>query len=331
MTAPATTVANGTRRRLGPAAEPYVLVIIFVVVFAFFSINSTTADLFTTHANLSSVLANQSVQAILALGSLALVCRNFDLSVGAIASLSQIAIAAAMSRFHLPLAVALVVGVVIGTFVGLLNGLVVTRFRVNALIATLGMATFVGGVIQAYTEGQTISSGISKQFIQFGSGELLGVPDVMYVLAVVAVTVWYLLTQVPFGRHLHFIGSNPSSARLVGVEVDRLVRRSFVVSAFFASVGGALLVARNGTGDPRSGTNYMLQALAAAALGATAIRPGRYNVVGTLVAILLLGFGVNGLTLWGVPYWINDVFFGASLVIAVAISSSLGRHRAGAS
>ena len=318
------------RRRIGPALEPYVLVIIFVTMFSVFALSSKTSELFTTHANLTSVLANQSVLGVLALGSLApLVCRNFDLSVGAIASLSQIAIAAGMSRFDLPLGVALVVGIAIGTMVGVVNGIVVTRFRVNALIATLGMATFVGGLIQAYTEGQTISSGISRNLVKFGSEEHFGVPNVMYVLAIVALTVWYLLTQLPFGRHLHFIGSNPSSARLVGVEVDRLVRRSFVVSALFASIGGALLVARNGTGDPRSGSNYMLQALAAAALGATAIRPGRYNVGGTLVAILLLGFGVNGLTLWGVPYWINDVFFGASLVLAVAISSSLGRHRTG--
>lgn len=318
------------RRRIGPALEPYVLVIIFGAMFAVFAFSSTTSDLFTTHANLSSVLANQSVLGVLALGSLApLVCRNFDLSVGAIASLSQIAIAAGMSRFDLPLGVALVVGIAIGTCVGVVNGIVVTRFRVNALIATLGMATFVGGLIQAYTEGQTISSGISRNLVKFGSEEHLGVPNVMYVLAIVALAVWYLLTQLPFGRHLHFIGSNPASARLVGVEVDRLVRRSFIVSALFASIGGALLVARNGTGDPRSGSNYMLQALAAAALGATAIRPGRYNVGGTLVAIMLLGFGVNGLTLWGVPYWINDVFFGASLVLAVAISSSLGRHRTG--
>ena len=326
-----TAVTVPSRRRLGPVLEPFVLVIIFVVMFAFFAFSSKTSDLFTSHANLSSVLGNQSVLGVLALGSLApLVCRNFDLSVGAIASLSQIAIAAAMSRFHLPLVVALVVGIAIGTTVGLVNGIVVTRFRVNALIATLGMATFVGGLIQAYTDGQTISSGISQRLIKFGSSEHLGIPSVMYVLALVALAVWYLLTQLPFGRHLHFIGSNPSSARLVGVEVDRLIRRSFVVSAFFASIGGALLVARNGTGDPRSGANYMLQALAAAALGATAIRPGRYNVGGTLVAIMLLGFGVNGLTLWGVPYWINEVFFGASLIIAVAISSSLGRHRAGA-
>ena len=325
-----TAIVNPVRRRIGPALEPYVLVIIFVTMFSVFALSSKTSELFTTHANLTSVLANQSVLGVLALGSLApLVCRNFDLSVGAIASLSQIAIAAGMSRFDLPLGVALVVGIAIGTMVGVVNGIVVTRFRVNALIATLGMATFVGGLIQAYTEGQTISSGISRNLVKFGSEEHFGVPNVMYVLAIVALTVWYLLTQLPFGRHLHFIGSNPSSARLVGVEVDRLVRRSFVVSALFASIGGALLVARNGTGDPRSGSNYMLQALAAAALGATAIRPGRYNVGGTLVAILLLGFGVNGLTLWGVPYWINDVFFGASLVLAVAISSSLGRHRTG--
>lgn len=311
--------------------EPYALAILFIAVFAFFSLEPRTSEIFLSHANLRSVISNQAVLGVLAIGSLApLVCRNFDLSVGAVASLSQIAIASAMARFHLPIALALLIGLGIGAGVGVINGLVVTRLRVNALIATLGIGTVLGGLIQAYTKGQTIVSGISPRLVRFGSGETLSVPNVVFVLAVVSVLVWYLLTQLPFGRYLSFIGSNPSSARLVGVDVDRIVRRSFITSSLFASIGGALLVARNGTGDPQAGTSYMLQALSAAALGATAIRPGRYNVPGTLLAIGLLGFGVNGLTLHGVPYWINDVFFGGSLVIAVAGSTLLGRKRGAA-
>ncbi len=141
-----------------------------------------------------------------------------------------------------------------------------------------------------------------------------------------------MLEHTPYGRYLYSIGSNREAARLVGLRVERLVLLAFVLSGTLAGVAGVLLVARNGSGSPQAATILnTLQALAAAYLGATAIKPGRFNVVGTMIAIFFLAFTVNGLSLAGVADWINDAFNGGALFLAVLVSTIIGRRRAGAS
>lgn len=155
-------------------------------------------------------------------------------------------------------------------------------------------------------------------------------PRTVYFLAFAALAVYYLLEHTPFGRYLHSIGSNARAARLVGLRVDRLVLAGFALSGTLAGLAGVLLLARNGTASPQVGTvGDTLQALSAAFLGATAIRPGRFNVVGTLVAVFFLAFSVTGLSLAGVANWINDVFNSAALFVAVLVSTIVGRTRAG--
>ena len=320
--------APGSRATWLHWLEKYALAGLFVATFVFFCVAPATSSNFFTTANIQSVLGNQAILGVLAVGSLApMICRNFDLSVGAIACVTQLAVAAAMSEYGLPAPVAVLIGLALGALIGYINGVIVTRFRVNAIITTLGVGAVLGGLAQAYSGGVTTVSGISPSLIDFGSTLLLGIPSVTIVLIVVAALSMYVFDHIPFGRNLNFVGSNPVAAKLVGLDVDRLVRSSFVISGLAAGLAGALLVARNGTADPQAGLGFTLPAVAAAALGATAIRPGRFNVLGTLLAVLYLGFGVAGLTLYGVPYWINDVFFGSALVIAVAASALLGNYR----
>ena len=230
----------------------------------------------------------------------------------------------------MPLVFAILVPVLIGMAIGLSNGNTVAKVGVNSLIVTLGVGTVIGGVVQWYTSGQSIITGISPTLIRMGSGDWLGLPRTVYILVVIAALVYYLLEHTPFGRYLHSIGSNREAARLVGLPVERLVLISFMLSGALAGFAGVLLVARNGSGSPLVGTVIdTLQALAAAYLGATAIKPGRFNVVGTIVAIYFLAFSVTGLTLAGVSNWINDVFNGAALFIAVLVSTVIGRRRTG--
>ncbi len=140
----------------------------------------------------------------------------------------------------------------------------------------------------------------SSDLVDLGSGDWFGIPRTVYFLAVVALVVYYLLEHTPYGRYLQSIGSNADAARLVGLRVDVLVLLAFVISATLAGFAGVLLVARNGGASPQLGTVAdTLQALAAAYLGATAIKPGRFNVLGTLVAIFFLAFTVTGLSLAG--------------------------------
>jgi ribose transport system permease protein len=314
--------ARSRRRRGGTQnLEAWSLPILLVILVAFFSFDGATADLFRSSSNIQTVLGNQSALGVLALSSIVpLICRQFDISIGSNAALCQVAMAAAMSRFGIPLVPALVIAVMLGTLVGTVNGLLVTRFRVNALITTLGMSSVLAGIIEAYTRGQSIVAGISNTWVGLGRGTWIGVPRTTYVLAGVAIALGYVLTNLPIGRRLHLIGSSPRSAKLVGIPVDRSVVWAF-------SAAGFLLVAVNGNASPQAGSDLTLEALSAAFLGATAIRPGRYNIIGTLIGILFLGFGIDGLTLAGVADWIGDVFNGGALVLAVAVSAMFGRMR----
>jgi ribose transport system permease protein len=309
--------------------ERYALVVAFVAVMVFFSVWSETSDTFTTAANIRNVLGNQAVVGILSLGVMfPLVCGEFDFSVGPAAGLAQVLTAGFMARLGVPLVVAVLVGLGVGAFIGVVNGVTVGRIGVNSLIVTLGIAAVLSGIVTWYTNSQSIITGISSDLVDLGSGEWLGIPKTFYVLIVVAMLVYYALEQTPFGRYLYAIGSNARAARLVGIRIERLVMLAFVLSGTLAGLAGVLLVARNGGASPQVGTvNDSLQALAAAFLGATAIRPGRFNVLGTLIAVFLLAFTVNGLSLAGVASWINDVFDGAALFVAVLVSTLVGRRR----
>ena len=319
------------RQRLLGFVERYALVGVFFLMMAFFTLWSKTSKHFLTTNNVKFVVGDKAVVGILAMAIIIpLVCGEFDFSVGSVAGISQILCAGFMARLGAPLVVAVGVGVGVGIVVGLSNGNTVARIGVNSLIVTLGVSSVLLGIINWYTKGQSIINGISKDLTKVGSGDWFGVPRTVYFLAVVAALVYYLLEHTPYGRYLHSIGSNREAARLVGLPVERLVLIAFVLSGALAGVAGVLLVARNGGGNPQVGNvGDTLQALSAAFLGATAIKPGRFNVIGTIVAIFFLAFTVTGLSLAGVAAWINDVFNGAALFVAVLISTVIGRKRVG--
>jgi len=289
-------------------------------------------ETFATAANAQVILGSQASLAIVALGALIpLVAGHFDLSVGAIAGLSSVVAAAAMARFHQSLPTAIAVALAVALLCGLLNGFVVTRLRVNSFIATVGSATVIGGLVQAYTHGLSISSDISPSLTSLGSAHLLGLPRSVTAAALATLAVWYLLAHTPFGRHLQALGSNARAARLVGIRADASVWLAFAASGVLGGAAGVVSLGVLGNANPQvGGVDYMLPALAAVFLGATVIEPGRYNAFGTILGLVFVAVGVSGLTLLGVDSWVQSVFNGVALVIAVAASSALLRHRRGA-
>lgn len=319
------------RDRILGFIERYALVIVFGLTLVFFSVWSKTSSTFLSSASIKNVLGDQAIYGILALALiLPLSCGEFDFSVGNMAGLSQVLCAWFMANQGWPPVLAVIVAIAVGAFVGLSNGNTVARIGVNSLIVTLGVSAVLLGIVEKVTNGQSIINKISPGLIQLGTGNWFGIPRTVYLLAVVALVVYYLLEHTPFGRYLHSIGSNRDAARLVGLRVERYVLLAFVLSGTLAGVAGVLLVARNGTANPQVGTIAdTLVALSAAYLGSTAIKPGRFNVVGTLVAIYFLQFTETGLSLAGVASWVNDVFNGAALFVAVLISTVIGRKRAG--
>jgi ribose transport system permease protein len=308
--------------------EAYALVLCIGAFIIVFSVLPATSATFPTVANFQAIAGNQAVIAIIALAALVpLITNQFDLSVGANAGLTSVYAASLMAHGTAPVLAGLV-GIAIGGVIGLINGLIVTRGGVNAVIVTLGTATVIGGVISMKTNGAAIVS-VPNSVIDFGTGNTLGVPRPDLVLAGVALLVFYMLEHTPLGRYLYALGSNETAARLVGLPTRLTATSSFVLAGLLAGGAGVLEVARSGGADPTVSTNFTLEALTAAFLSAAAIRPGRFNVGGVIVAVAFLAVLNGGLNLAGAQPYVDDFVNGTALVVGVGLAAYLGRRRRG--
>lgn len=324
-------VASSAERRT-PAfvrfLENYALLLLTIVVIAFFSFYPASSAAFPTINNFNVVLGSQAVVALVAIAALfPLISGYFDFSLGASAGMAQVLCAGFMAKSGWPTWLAILVPVLLAGLVGVVNGLLVTRLHMSPFVTTLGMAMLLAGITLWYTSGQTIISGIDPALPQFGSTRLLGLPVVVYLVLVIALIAWYVFTHTPYGRSLYAVGSNAASARLVGVQVDRNVSWSFVVAGLIAGVAGVLQLSRLGSATAGTGNNLLFPALAAVFLGATAITPGFFNVIGTLIGAVLVSVSVSGLTLSGASGWASNVFNGVALLAAVGMSTYLGRRK----
>ena len=308
-------------------AERYALVVLVLALFALFALLPASGEAFTSTRNLRALIANQGVPLLIAVAAVfPLAAGYFDFSVGAVAASSSVVTAAALSHFAVPLPLAVLLGVLFGTVVGTILGLLIAYAGVNPFISTLGVATLLGGVIFAYTGGLRISAGIPTELTDIGSRDWLGVPRVIVVAGGVALVAWWLLTQTVFGRRLYAVGSNARATQLIGVDVRRTQLLAFVASGTIAGIGGVLLLARNGGATSDNGMMMLFPALTAVLLSTIVIELGRPSVPGVVVAILFIAVTVSGLTLVGTPPWVNQVFNGAALLIAVAFAR-LARRR----
>jgi ribose transport system permease protein len=335
MNQPASSATTIRSRTIGLGAdilERGGLIVLLAAMVVFFALDGTSGEAFRSSANVTNILGNQSVTGIVALAMVVpLVCGYFDLSVAAIAGMANVTAASVMGTHHQSIALAILAAFAVALIAGCVNGYLVAGLRLNGLVVTLGTYILIGGLLEYYTKGQTITEGIPVSFSSWGSHNWLGIPRPFWLLLGVAVIVWYVMMHTPFGRQIESIGSNEESARLVGIRVGRTVFLSFIASALLAAAAGVLLTSRAGNGDPTAGSGYLFPALAAVFLGATAIRPGRYNVWGTVFGVFLLAVGVNGFTLLGAEVSVSPIFNGTALVVAAAVSTVMGRRRSGES
>jgi len=285
-------------------------------------------NLFLTAINARIVAGAEAITAIVALGLIVPVAAGaFDLSIGGTVGLSVCVVMWFQSEGK-----SWVLGVfaclLIGLLVGALNSFVVVKLRVDSFIATLGMSSILIAATYWVTGGSQIVNGVSPSFLLLGQKLILGLPLPVYYMVVIAVVLWWLLEYTPVGRYLYAVGGNPQAARLAGVRVDRVTTGAFMLSGLVAAFAGVVLAAQLGQASPDVGSSYLLPAFSAVFLGATQIRPGRVNVLGTLIAIFLLATGVKGLQLVGTPSYVKDLFNGLALIIAVALAARTARRRA---
>ena len=285
------------------------------------------SDTFLTTANLSTMLSSQAGLLVLALAIIVpLTAGDYDLSLAATAELTAMVIAVLNVQHHWPIAAAVAFAVGIAVLVGFINGAVVILFRVESMIVTLGMATLLSGVV-LWISGSATIGGISEGLVNVVVGsQLLGVPINFYYGIVLCVLLWYVMEYTPVGRRLLIVGRGRDVARLSGIRVSRIRWGALIAASAMASLAGIMSAGTSGAADPSSVTTLLLPAFAAAFLGATTISPGRFTAWGCLVAVYFLVTGITGLQLLGAETYVQNLFYGAALIVAVALSQ-LSRRR----
>jgi len=298
---------------------------VLVALIAIFSI--WVPDTFLTTTTLKTLLAQQAITAIVAIGLvLPLAAGVFDLSIGLVLGLGAIVVAWMLGVHDHGVVVSIAFTLLAGVLVGVLNGLLVTKVRIDSFIATLGMSACLTAVI-AWISGEQLIIDLPDGFTAISSTEVAGIVLPVFYLFALAVLLWFVLEHTPAGRRIYATGGGVDAARLAGVRTSRVIFGCFVASAVIASLAGVLQTASIGTGDPHVGPSYLLPAFAAAFLGSTQIKPGRFNVWGTILAVYVLATGVKGLQLAGAPFWIPDLFNGVALLLAVGLAGLPRRSR----
>jgi ribose transport system permease protein len=306
--------------RLARAAEGVVLPVLLVVVFAFFALLPATGHVFLTSGNLRGILVNQAVIVLAAIAVVPSIAAGlYDLSVGANIGAASIA-AEGAARAGAPMAEIVGVAIATGVLIGAVNGSLIAYLKINSLIATLGTSTIIAALVSWYSAGSTINAPLPHTLVNLVNGDWAGVPRTVIVVLIVAAAVYFLMDHTPRGRAFQALGSNAAAARLVGLDVRRLTLWSLTLTGFVAGIAALLITAQNGGASPQTGPGFTLVALSAVFLGSTAIQPGRFNVVGTIVAVLFVAVIVNGLTLAGAAAWVSPLFNGLALLVAVALS-----------
>ncbi|MFF6780543.1 ABC transporter permease [Streptomyces sp. NPDC012510] len=302
------------------------LTALLVVVFSF-----ALPRTFPTSDTVDSILSTQSIPAVLALAAMVpIVTGAFDLSIGYGLGLAHVMVLYLIveAGWSWPLAcLAVVVG---GLVVGVLNGVVVEFGRIDSFIATLGTGSMMYAVTGWITDGGRIvpgAGGLPAAFTDLYTSTFLGLPVPAFYVLVLAVALWLVLERLPIGRYLYVVGSNPRAADLVGIPVRKYTVCAFAASGLIVGCAGVLLAAQQQIGNPSVGLDYLLPAFVGALLGSTAIRPGRPNAMGTLVAVAVLAVGLTGIAQLGADFWTVPLFHGGTLLLAVGLAGYTARRR----
>jgi ribose transport system permease protein len=303
--------------RLASELSLAALLVVLLVVFS-----ALRPDSFFTVANYKGIGVNQIVVVFAAIGLLApLIVGELDLSIGYVIGLSQAMVIGLMSHQGVSVPAAIAVTLVACILVGLVNGILVVRLGINSLITTLAIGSILYGVVLWYTGGEVIFENVPQSFQAIANDEFLSLPLAIWYGLALLVVFELLLGFKPTGRRMYVIGGNRRSAQLVGIRVHVIIVGAFAAAAVVSGMGGIIIASRLGSAQPELGPQFLLPAYAAAFLGATIIRPGRFNPLGTVIAVYLVAVIVAGLQNLGVPSWAEYMVDGAALVVGVALAN----------
>lgn len=325
----ATETPTPSERRFKPPAwnnlaARFGIVVIWALMIVFFSIWDSPN--FFRASTFQTIFGSQAILLILALAlMIPLIVGEFDLSIVGTMSVALSLTGYLNVLHHWSIAAAVVVALLAGVVIGLINAFFVIIVGVDSIVVTLGAGTLWTGV--GYAIYSTTIPNISLGLVNFATNKIFGLPYVFYYALLLMLVMWYVIAYTPLGRYLYFVGANRNVSLLSGIPVDRIRAGSLILSGLLSGAAGILLAGTLGSSSPSVSDSYLLPAFAAVFLGTTTINPGRFNPIGTFVAVYFLITGITGLELHGLTGWIEDVFYGGSLVIAVALSHLAARRR----
>lgn len=273
---------------------------------------------FRIGSNFLSLLRQSSINGLIAFGMTCVILTDaIDLSVGSVLALSTV-LCAGMISAGVPAGAAMLLALLIGTALGAVSGLLVTKGRLQAFIATLITMTVYRGATMIFTGGKPISNlGDSFVLKLVGRGNLFRIPIPVILLVLIFIGFYFLLNKTTFGRAVYATGSNAKCAKLAGININRTKIIVYAISGFMSALAGLILLSRLGSAQPTLGSGYELDAIAAVALGGTSMSGGRGKIYGTLIGVLIIAVLNNGLNILGVSSYYQDVIKGLVILIAV--------------
>lgn len=310
----------------GHIMSTYNLPIILIVVFVIFSI--LLPNSFPTIFNIKSLLNYQSVVILLALAVMVpIAAGHFDLSVGYNVGLLHILTIGFITKEGLPWPIAIICVLAIGCLIGLVNGLLVTRVGIDSFIATLGVGNILYGIAFWYSSGKQVIGTLPEGFLKINSS--IGIfPTTFLITIVLALLIYIVMEYLPIGRFFYFLGANEDAANLTGISSKKYLVLAFMSTGFLTAIAAILLASIFRVGQVSVGPDYLMNSFAGALMGSVAFKAGKVNVGGTISAVLLMAIVVAGLQQMGAAYFVEPLFNGAMLVLAVSLAEITERRNA---
>jgi ribose transport system permease protein len=323
-------MAGMTRvQRLIRLAPVYGLVILTVFLIILFSV--LLPDTFPTVLNLRAILSDKSIIAMLSLAAMIpMVAGRIDLTVGYGIVLWHILAISLQVNYGVPWPLAVLIVIALGAITGVLNGILVEVAKIDAFIATLGTGTVLYAIALWHSGGRQVVGELDPNFYLLSGQWVLGLPITGFYVLAISLVMWVALEFTPVGRYLYAIGANQKAAELNGIPTRKFVVGAFVASGTLAALAGVLLASKLRIGQASVGLEFLLPALVGAFLGSTTIKPGRVNVWGTVIGVTILAVGISGIQQFGGSFWVEPLFNGATLLIAIGIAGYAQRKKGAA-
>ncbi|WP_299784613.1 ABC transporter permease [uncultured Roseobacter sp.] len=315
-----------TGKRIMRFLPVYGLVILTVFLIGLFSV--LLPNTFPTMLNLRAIISDKAIIALLSLGAMIpMAAGRIDLTVGYGIVLWHILAISLQTMLGLPWPIAVAVVLVLGATAGFLNGLLVEVAKIDSFIATLGTGTVLYALALWHTGGRQMVGLLPDGFYALNTTFVFGLPITAYYLVVITVVMWVVLEYTPVGRYLYAIGANQKAAQLNGIPTRKYVIGAFVASGTMTALAGVLLASKLRIGQASVGLEFLLPALVGAFLGSTTIKPGRVNVWGTIVGVVILAVGISGIQQFGGSFWVEPLFNGVTLLVAIGIAGYAQRRK----